>query len=69
MPRDAHQRSDSWFKALNAFLNSLKADKGLSLASRTIDQIAKGATACRAHSDQVDKVKTVILAVPSGRCP
>ena len=26
--QDAHQRSDSWFKALDAFLNSLKADTG-----------------------------------------
>jgi hypothetical protein len=45
--RDAHQRSDSWFKALDAFLKSLKADKGLALATRTIDQIAKGATASK----------------------
>ena len=45
--RDAHQRSDSWFKSLDAFLKSLKADKGLSLATRTIDQIAQGAAASK----------------------
>ena len=45
--QDAHQRSDSWFKALDAFLNSLKADTGLALATRTIDQIAKGAAASK----------------------
>jgi hypothetical protein len=45
--RDGHQRSDSWFKALDAFLKSLKADQGLSLATRTIDQIAKGAASSK----------------------
>lgn len=45
--RDASQRSDSWFKSLDAFLKSLKADSGLTLATKTIDQIAKGATASK----------------------
>ena len=46
--RDAKLRSDSWFKGLDAFLNSLKADDDLTLASRTIDQIAATAAASRA---------------------
>ncbi|MGR6320050.1 helix-turn-helix domain-containing protein [Micromonospora soli] len=41
--RDAHLRSQSWFNGLDAFLKSLKADDGLELASRTIDQIAASA--------------------------
>jgi transcriptional regulator with XRE-family HTH domain len=45
--QDAHERSDSWFKALDAFLNSLKSDKGLSLATRSIEQIARGAAASK----------------------
>jgi hypothetical protein len=45
--RDARQRSGTWFKALDAFLKSLQADEGLSLATRTIDQIAKGAAASK----------------------
>ena len=45
--RDARQRSDAWFKALDAFLKGLQADEGLSFATRTIDQIAKGAAASK----------------------
>jgi hypothetical protein len=41
--RDARQRSNTWFKALDTFLKTLTADEGLSLATRTTDQIAKGA--------------------------
>lgn len=45
--RDARLRCDSWFKSLEAFLNSLKADPGLALAERTIDQIGKSAAASK----------------------
>lgn len=38
--RDAHLRSDSWFKGLDRYLNSLRADPDLELAKRSIDQIA-----------------------------
>lgn len=41
--RDARLRSESWFKGLDAFLKSLKADDDLSLATRSIDQIAASA--------------------------
>jgi transcriptional regulator with XRE-family HTH domain len=46
--RDARLRCDSWFKSLEAFLNALKADPGLSLAEKTIDQIGKSALLSKA---------------------
>lgn len=45
--RDAKLRSESWFNSLEAFLKSLKADEGLALANRSIDQIAASATASK----------------------
>lgn len=45
--KDARLRTDSWFKGLNAFLKALKADSGLTLADRAIDQIATLATYSR----------------------
>ena len=41
--RDAHLRSERWFNGIEAFLKSLKADEGLALAVRSIDQIAASA--------------------------
>jgi transcriptional regulator with XRE-family HTH domain len=41
--RDARLRSESWFNGLDAFLKSLKADDGLALADRSINQIAASA--------------------------
>lgn len=41
--QDARLRSESWFNGLDAFLKSLKADEGLALAERSIDQIAASA--------------------------
>lgn len=45
--RDARQRTDAWFAGLDAFVRTLKADDELSLASKSIDQIAIGAYASR----------------------
>jgi len=45
--RDAKRRSASWFNGLDAFLKSLKADDGLALANRSIDQIAASAAASK----------------------
>jgi transcriptional regulator with XRE-family HTH domain len=45
--RDAKQRSEIWFNSLDAFLKSLKADAGLTLANRSIDQIAASAAASK----------------------
>jgi hypothetical protein len=42
--RDTRQRSEAWF---DAFVKSLKADEGLSLASKSIDQIAVSAGGSR----------------------
>jgi hypothetical protein len=68
--RDAHQRSDSWFKALDAFLKSLKVDKGLSLAKRTIDQIAKGAAASkRAFIDAAQLAGVEVYREPLTQAP
>jgi transcriptional regulator with XRE-family HTH domain len=68
--RDAHQRCDSWFKALNAFLKSLKADKGLSLATRTIDQIAKGAVASKhAFIDAAQRAGVEVYREPLTQAP
>ncbi|MBX5248779.1 MULTISPECIES: helix-turn-helix domain-containing protein [unclassified Rhizobium] len=46
--RDAKMRCESWFISLNAFLNALKADEGLKLAEKTIDQIGRSAAASKA---------------------
>lgn len=46
--RDARLRCDSWFKSLDAFLNALKADPGLALAERTIEQIGRSASISKA---------------------
>ena len=45
--RDARLRSESWFASLDAFVRSLKADEGLALAARSIDQIVVSATASK----------------------
>jgi hypothetical protein len=45
--RDAKARSDSWFTGLDAFLKSLKADTGLRLARRSIDQIGTSAASSK----------------------
>jgi transcriptional regulator with XRE-family HTH domain len=68
--QDAHQRSDSWFKALDAFLKSLKADQGLTLATRTIDQIAKGAAASkRAFIDATQGAGVEVYREPVTQAP
>jgi transcriptional regulator with XRE-family HTH domain len=46
--RDAKLRSDMWFQGLDAFLKALKADEGLALAARTIDQISASAAVSKA---------------------
>jgi hypothetical protein len=68
--RDAHQRSDSWFKSLDAFLRSLKADTGLSLATKTIDQIAKGAAASKhAFIDAAQRAGVEVYREPVTQAP
>jgi transcriptional regulator with XRE-family HTH domain len=63
--RDASQRSDSWFESLDAFLKSLKADSGLTLATKTIEQIAKGAAASkRAFIDTAQRAGVEVYKDP-----
>jgi len=45
--RDARVRCKIWFHALDAFLNALKSDNGLTLAAKTIEQIGRSAAASR----------------------
>ncbi|MEL6059452.1 helix-turn-helix domain-containing protein [Methylobacterium sp. DCY52] len=45
--RDARSRCDGWYKSLDAYLNTLKADADLALAGRTIDQIRQSAAKSR----------------------
>jgi transcriptional regulator with XRE-family HTH domain len=63
--RDASQRSDAWFTSLDAFLKSLKADTGLVLATKTIEQIAKGAVASkRAFIDAAQRAGVEVYKEP-----
>jgi transcriptional regulator with XRE-family HTH domain len=45
--RDARVRCKLWFHALDAHLNALKIDNGLTLAAKTIEQIGRSAAASR----------------------
>jgi hypothetical protein len=45
--RDARGRCGEWFHALDLFLNALKSDTDLTLATKTIDQIRRSAAASR----------------------
>jgi hypothetical protein len=68
--RDASQRSDTWFKSLDAFVKALKADKGLALATRTIDQIAKSAsTSKRAFIDAAQRAGVEVYREPLTQAP
>ena len=68
--RDAHQRSDAWFKGLEAFLKSLKADEGLSLAARTIGQIAESAATSKlAFLDAAQRAGVEVYRAPLSQAP
>jgi hypothetical protein len=68
--RDAHQRSDAWFKGLEAFLKSLKADEGLSLAARTIGQIAESAATSKlAFLDAAQRAGVEVYREPLSQAP
>jgi hypothetical protein len=45
--RDASLRGDSWFQSFEAFLKALKADNGLALAQKNIEQIGQSALATK----------------------
>jgi hypothetical protein len=68
--RDARLRSKIWFKSLEAFLNGLKADAGLALATKTIDQISKSAAISeKAFLEAVQRAGTEIYREPLAKSP
>jgi transcriptional regulator with XRE-family HTH domain len=68
--RDARLRSSGWFQSLDAFLKSLKADDGLALATRTIDQIAASADASRgAFLDAAQRGGVEVYREPLAQAP
>jgi transcriptional regulator with XRE-family HTH domain len=63
--RDARLRSKVWFQSLDAFLNALKADRGLELAAKTIDQISKSAALSeKAFLEAVQRAGTEVYREP-----
>ena len=68
--RDARLRSKAWFQSLEAFLNSLKADKDLVLAIRTIDQISKSAAISeKSFLEAVQRAGTEVYREPLAQSP
>ncbi len=68
--RDARVRCDSWFNALEAFIKSLKADQGLSLAVKSIEQIGDNAKASRtAFLEAVQSAGTEVYREPLTKSP
>ena len=68
--RDARLRSKAWFQSLEAFLNALKADKGLVLATKTIDQISKSAAISeKAFLEAVQRAGTEVYREPLAKSP
>lgn len=68
--RDARKRCDGWFRSLDAFLKSLKADTGLALAAKSIDQIAASANnSKRAFLDAVQRSGMEVYREPLSQSP
>ncbi|WP_246693768.1 helix-turn-helix transcriptional regulator [Methylobacterium sp. WL18] len=68
--RDARSRCDGWFKSLDAFLNSLKADDDLAQAGRTIDQIRLSAAASKTtFLDTVQQTGMEVYREPLRQAP
>lgn len=68
--RDSRIRCDGWLRALDAFLNSLKADDGLTLATKTIDQIGANAAASKAaFLDNVQRAAMEVYYDPLTQSP
>ena len=68
--RDARVRCEQWFTGLEAFLNSLKADPGLDLGKRTIEQISASATASKtAFLDAVQRAGVEVYREPLTQAP
>ena len=68
--RDARVRCKGWFGSLEAFLNALKADTGLALASKTIDQIAASAASSeRSFLEAVQRAGSEVYREPLSGSP
>jgi transcriptional regulator with XRE-family HTH domain len=68
--RDARARCGAWFHALDAFLNGLKSEKDLTLAAKTIEQIARSASASRtSFLDAVQRAGTEVYQDPLTKAP
>ncbi|WP_046864784.1 helix-turn-helix domain-containing protein [Microvirga massiliensis] len=68
--RDARLRCDGWFKSLEAFLNALKADTGLALAVKTIDQIGRSAAISKTtFLDNVQRAGMEVYHEPLAQSP
>ena len=66
--RDAAARTARWFASLDDHLVTMKKDKGLKMASKTIDQINKSAATSRvAFLEAVQRAGTEVYQVPLSR--
>lgn len=68
--KDARQRSERWFTSLKDYLAVLKADEGLQLASKTIDQMGRSAVATRtAFLEAVQRAGMEVYREPLSQSP
>lgn len=68
--KDARQRSERWFSSLNDYLATLKADEGLELAEKTIEQMGRSAAASRtAFLEAVQRAGMEVYREPLAQDP
>lgn len=68
--RDARLRADTWFNSLRAFLQSLRADEGLTPAIKSINQIEESAAASQiAFLEDVQRAGVEVYREPLIQAP
>jgi hypothetical protein len=68
--KDARQRSERWFSSLKDYLATLKADEGLELATKTIDQMGRSAVTSRtAFLEAVQRAGMEVYREPLAQDP
>lgn len=68
--KDARQRSERWFASLKDYLEVMKRDEGLQLASRTIGQMEQSAIATRtAFLEAVQRAGMEVYRAPLSNAP
>lgn len=68
--KDARQRSERWFSSLKDYIAVLKADEGLQLASKTIEQMGRSAIATRtAYLEAVQRAGMEVYREPLSQAP